>query len=218
MQLSILNACKNILVVVQVMDRPLCETVLRALNFEWGNPSCCVPVHHALIGDCSFQSAKNNLQGDDKKDEKYWNRYRQEKMCDVCSALHKAGWHKTSRIECKYQFGVVTTRRFATSHYTIIYACKDDKKRRFYLYSRFDKDETKDRRSLHYADKEDDGSCRTSTGVNGSRHLSNCQAPWQKRCWRIPALPAITSWTRLQVQNRQAFVPFRREENSQDSR
>ena len=26
-----LNACKNILVVVKVMERPLCETVLRAL-------------------------------------------------------------------------------------------------------------------------------------------------------------------------------------------
>ena len=30
-----LNACKNILVVVQVVDRLLCKTVLRALNFEW---------------------------------------------------------------------------------------------------------------------------------------------------------------------------------------
>ena len=53
-----LNACKNILVVVQVTDRPLCATVLRALNFEWGNPSCCVPVLRALIGDESSNSSK----------------------------------------------------------------------------------------------------------------------------------------------------------------
>ena len=32
-----LNVCKNILVVVQVMDRPLYETVFRALYLEWGN-------------------------------------------------------------------------------------------------------------------------------------------------------------------------------------
>ena len=66
-----LNACKNILVVIQVMDRPLWKHVLRVLNFEWGNPSCYVPVLRALIGDCSFRSIKNNPQGDDKKDEKY---------------------------------------------------------------------------------------------------------------------------------------------------
>ena len=70
-----LNACKNILVVSQVMDRPLGKHVLRALNFEWGNPRCCVPVLRALIGDCSFRSIKNNPQGGDKKDEKYWNRH-----------------------------------------------------------------------------------------------------------------------------------------------
>ena len=70
-----LNACKNILVVVQVMDRPLCATVLRALNFEWGNQRCCVPVPRALIGDYRFRSIRNNPQGGDKKDEKYWNRH-----------------------------------------------------------------------------------------------------------------------------------------------
>ena len=139
-------------------------------------------------------------------------------MCDVCSALHKTEWHKTSHIECKYQFGVVTTRRFAASHYTIIYACKDDKKEGF-IHIR-GSTRMKQKTGVHFTTptRRMYGSCRTSTGVNGSRHLSNCQAPWRKRCWRIPALPAITSWTRLQVQDRQAFVPFRREENSQDSR
>ena len=46
--ISSLNACKNILVVVHVMDRPLCETVLCTLYPEWGNPRCCVPVLRAL--------------------------------------------------------------------------------------------------------------------------------------------------------------------------
>ena len=75
---------------------------------------------------------------------------------DVLNALHETGWHRTNHIEWKYQFGVVTKRRFVTSHYTIIYACKDDKKRRFYPYARFGKDARgSDGRSLHYADKED---------------------------------------------------------------
>ena len=75
---------------------------------------------------------------------------------DVLNALHETGWHVTNHIEWKYQFGVVTTRRFVTSHYTIVFACKDDKKRRFYPYSRFGKNErSTDGRSLHYADKED---------------------------------------------------------------
>ena len=75
---------------------------------------------------------------------------------DVLNALHETGWHVTNHIEWKYQFGVVTKRRYVTSHYTIVYACKDDKKRRFYPYSRYGKDERDGNgRSLHYADKED---------------------------------------------------------------
>ena len=63
-----------------MMDRPLFVHVLHALYIEWGSLRCCVPVPRALIGDCSFRSIKNNLQGGDKKDEKYWNRHQQEKM------------------------------------------------------------------------------------------------------------------------------------------
>ena len=74
---------------------------------------------------------------------------------DILNALHETGWHDTNHIQWKYQFGVFTSRRFVTSHYTIIYACKNDKKRKFYPYSRFDKNAHKGGRSLHYADKED---------------------------------------------------------------
>ena len=49
------------------MDRPLHTAVLSALYLEWGNPSCCVPVPHALIGDCIFRSVKSNPHGGDKK-------------------------------------------------------------------------------------------------------------------------------------------------------
>ena len=69
--LTNVNACKNILVVISMMERPLCATVLCALYLEWGNPICYVLVLYALIGDCSFRSIKNNPQGGDKKDEEY---------------------------------------------------------------------------------------------------------------------------------------------------
>ena len=41
----------------------------------------------------------------------------------------------------KYQFGVATKRRYVTSHYHCLFVCKDDRKRSFYSYSRFGKDE-----------------------------------------------------------------------------
>lgn len=56
----------------------------------------------------------------------------------------------------KYQFGVATKRKYVTSHYHCLYVCKDDKKRRFYPYARFSKDEKTDSGgSAHYKDKED---------------------------------------------------------------
>jgi site-specific DNA-methyltransferase (adenine-specific) len=51
---------------------------------------------------------------------------------------------------------LVTTRRYVTSHYHCLYVCLDDKKRKFFPYSRFDKNaKDKKGRSLHYLDKED---------------------------------------------------------------
>ena len=49
------------------MDRSLCTTVLSALYLEYGNPNCCVPVPHALTGDCIFLSVKSSQWRDDKK-------------------------------------------------------------------------------------------------------------------------------------------------------
>jgi site-specific DNA-methyltransferase (adenine-specific) len=56
----------------------------------------------------------------------------------------------------KYQFGLVTTRKYVSSHYHILFACQDDKQRKFHPYARFEKDEkTEEGGSAHYKDKED---------------------------------------------------------------
>ena len=56
----------------------------------------------------------------------------------------------------KYQFGVATRRKFVTSHYHCLFVCKDDRKRQFHPFSRFDKAaKTETGGSAHYRDKED---------------------------------------------------------------
>ena len=75
---------------------------------------------------------------------------------DILRALDDVGFVTVNHIVWKYQFGVVTRRRFVTSHYHCLYVCKNDKKRKFYPFSRFKKDDrTEDGRSRHYRDKED---------------------------------------------------------------
>lgn len=75
---------------------------------------------------------------------------------DVLMAIDKIGFVVVNHIIWKYQFGVVTKRRFVTSHYHCLYVCKNDKKRKFFPYARYDKDSlTQHGGSLHYEDKED---------------------------------------------------------------
>ena len=75
---------------------------------------------------------------------------------DILMALDEVGFKTVNHIIWKYQFGVVTKRKFVTSHYHCLYVCKNDKKRKFFPFSRFKKQaRTKDGRSLHYRDKED---------------------------------------------------------------
>jgi site-specific DNA-methyltransferase (adenine-specific) len=75
---------------------------------------------------------------------------------DILNALDDVGFVTINHIIWKYQFGVVTTKKFVTSHYHCLYVCKDEKKRRFYPFSRFSKKQrTTEGRSLHYKDKED---------------------------------------------------------------
>lgn len=75
---------------------------------------------------------------------------------DILIAIDEIGFITVNHIIWKYQFGVVTKRRFVTSHYHCLYVCKNDEKRKFFPYSRYGKDEDdKDGGSLHYKDKED---------------------------------------------------------------
>jgi site-specific DNA-methyltransferase (adenine-specific) len=75
---------------------------------------------------------------------------------DILNALAELGFITVNHIIWKYQFGVVTKRKFVTSHYHCLYVCKNDKKRKFFPYSRYRKeDDDKNGGSLHYKDKED---------------------------------------------------------------
>jgi site-specific DNA-methyltransferase (adenine-specific) len=75
---------------------------------------------------------------------------------DILIALDEIGFITVNHIIWKYQFGVVTKRKFITSHYHCLYVCKNDKKRKFFPYARYGKEEKdEDGMSLHYKDKED---------------------------------------------------------------
>ena len=75
---------------------------------------------------------------------------------DILTALDDNNFTTINHIIWKYQFGVVTSKKFVTSHYHCLFVCKDNKKRRFFPYSRFKKSaKTSDGQSLHYMDKED---------------------------------------------------------------
>lgn len=75
---------------------------------------------------------------------------------DILNALDEIGFITVNHIIWKYQFGVVTKRKFVTSHYHCLYVCKNDAKRKFFPFARFKKDEKDENgNSLHYKDKED---------------------------------------------------------------
>jgi len=75
---------------------------------------------------------------------------------DILMALDDVGFVTVDHIIWKYQFGVLTKKKFVTSHYHCLYVCKNPKKRKFFPFSRFKKQaKTKEGRSLHYKDKED---------------------------------------------------------------
>jgi site-specific DNA-methyltransferase (adenine-specific) len=75
---------------------------------------------------------------------------------DILNSLDELHFITVNHIIWKYQFGLVTRRKYITSHYHCIYVCLNDNKRKFFPYSRYSK-EAKDKtgNSLHYHDKED---------------------------------------------------------------
>ena len=75
---------------------------------------------------------------------------------DILIAIDELGFITVNHIIWKYQFGVVTKRKFVTSHYHCLYVCKSDKNRTFFPYSRYGKESKSEKgKSLHYEDKED---------------------------------------------------------------
>jgi len=58
---------------------------------------------------------------------------------DILNALDDVGFTTVNHIIWKYQFGVVTSKKFVTSHYHCLYVCKDEKKRKFIPFFRFKK-------------------------------------------------------------------------------
>ncbi|MFH1823667.1 MAG: site-specific DNA-methyltransferase [Candidatus Firestonebacteria bacterium] len=75
---------------------------------------------------------------------------------DILNVLNEIGFVTVNHIIWKYQFGVVTKKKFVTSHYHCLYVCKNEQKRKFFPYARFNKNDKKDTGgSLHYEDKED---------------------------------------------------------------
>lgn len=75
---------------------------------------------------------------------------------DILNALESLKFITVNHIIWKYQFGVVTSRKYVTSHYHCIYVCKDERRRKFFPYSRYDsRARNKEGKSLQYMDKED---------------------------------------------------------------
>ena len=75
---------------------------------------------------------------------------------DLLIAIDECNLVVVNHLIWKYQFGVTTKRKYVTSHYHCLFVCKDDRKRYFQPYCRFDKDErTLNGGSAHYKDKED---------------------------------------------------------------
>jgi site-specific DNA-methyltransferase (adenine-specific) len=74
----------------------------------------------------------------------------------ILNAIDDLGFTTINHIIWQYQFGVVTKRKYVTSHYHCLYVCKNDKLRKFFPFSRYKKEETTTNgRSAHYRDKED---------------------------------------------------------------
>lgn len=75
---------------------------------------------------------------------------------DILIALDDLDLGLINHLIWKYQFGVVTKRKYVSSHYHILFVGKDEKQRQFYPYARFGPQEKHEEGgSAHYRDKED---------------------------------------------------------------
>ena len=75
---------------------------------------------------------------------------------DILIAIDEIGFFTVNHIIWKYQFGVVTKKKFVTSHYHCLYVAKNEKKRRFYPNCRYSSTDVTERgNKARYADMED---------------------------------------------------------------
>jgi len=75
---------------------------------------------------------------------------------DILNALDVLKFITVNHIIWKYQFGVVTNRKYVTSHYHCLYVCKDERKRKFFPSSRYNSQaRSREGKSLQYMDRED---------------------------------------------------------------
>ncbi len=75
---------------------------------------------------------------------------------DLLIALDEHDFTLVNHLVWKYQFGLVTTRKYVTSHYHVLFAGLDEKQRKFFPYARYAKEERHPGGgSAHYLDKED---------------------------------------------------------------
>ena len=75
---------------------------------------------------------------------------------ELLIVLDELDFNLVNHLVWKYQFGLVTTRKYVTSHYHVLFCSVDEKKRKFFPYARYAKDaKHPDGGSAHYKDKED---------------------------------------------------------------
>lgn len=76
---------------------------------------------------------------------------------DILRCLRELNFYTVNHIIWKYQFGVNCTKRFISSHYHILYVCKNENKREFNTYARYGKNDVIPftKRNARYSDMED---------------------------------------------------------------
>lgn len=75
---------------------------------------------------------------------------------ELLIALDELDFTLVNHLVWKYQFGVVTKRKYVTSHYHILFVGIDEKQRQFFPFARYQKgDSHPEGGSAHYKDKED---------------------------------------------------------------
>lgn len=75
---------------------------------------------------------------------------------DILNVIDETGFITVNHLIWKYQFGVATRRKFVSSHYHCLFICKNDKERKFFIDSRYSKDDqVNGGGSLRYRDMED---------------------------------------------------------------